>query len=54
MRYKTVLEYLVDKIRTDLDDIKTIANHPRVPNDKCQSIKEMVGSIEDKLDIICE
>jgi len=54
MRYKTVLEYLVDKIRSDLSDIISIVNHPRVPNDKCQSIKEMVGSIKNKLDIICE
>lgn len=54
MKYKTVLEYLLDEIKSDLDDIKSIANHPRVPNDKSQSIKETIVSIEKKLDMIAE
>lgn len=54
MKFLTVLEYLVDDIKTDLNDIQAIANHPRVPNDKSQSIKEHIESIKDKLDIMCE
>ena len=54
MKFETILEYLTDKIRSDLNDIISIANHPRVPNDKSQSIKEMINSIRRKLDMINE
>ena len=55
MKFLTVLEYLVDEIKSDLDDIQTIANHPKVPSNSWSSnVREVIGSIKDKLNMLCE
>ena len=54
LKFLTVLEYLVDEIGSDLDDIQTIANHPNVPMQTASSVRSFIASIKNKLDVICE
>ena len=55
MKFETILEYLVDEIRSDLHDIETMSANPHLPSDNWyRSIKQCILSIRDKLDMICE
>ena len=55
MKFKTILEYLVDEIKSDLNDVETMFNGSRSNMDAWRrSIRECIGSIRDKLDMICE
>jgi len=54
MKFLTVLEYLVDEIKSDLADIQVIVNHPKDSPDKVKYTKETIESILKKLDVICE
>jgi hypothetical protein len=55
MKFETILEYIVDEIKTDLNDIETMSNSPKVQqNNWFRSIKQCIGSIRDKLDMLCE
>ena len=54
MKFLTVLEYLVDEIKSNLDIIQSIVNHPKDSPGKVKYTKEIIESIRDKLDIMCE
>ena len=55
MKFETILKYIVDEIKTDLTDIETMYNSPKVQTDNWfRSIRECIGSIRDKLDMLCE
>jgi len=54
MKFETILEYLTDGIKSDLDDIKCIVNRPNVPGNVSVSVKQLIRIILKKLDMICE
>lgn len=54
MKFLTVLEYLVDEINSDLDDIQSVVNHPTVSQNFSIHVREFIASIKNKLDVICE
>ncbi len=54
MKFKTILEYLIDEIRSDLNDIQSTVNSPSATMKISVDVKGMICSIKEKLDMICE
>lgn len=54
MKYKTIIEYLFDEIKSELDDIQCILNHPTISQNFSIQVKEFIGSILNKLGMIGE